>query len=474
MKIKSRFLVTCVLCFLAAVPVFAGEKKQRLVDVEYTLDVSPVWSGQPAEFCLLTKGNNQYVAYYDQAGQMTVASRTLDVKEWKAYQIPQTPNLGTGNYRNITMAIDDNGYLHLSGNMHGTPLIYFRSSLPYDIYSLERIQVIGWLFEDNCTFPQFMRGPEGELVFRCRVGNSELRGWCSSDSNEVYNVYKHDTRAWIRITDPLTTFITGNGEMRGLYSLESGPDGYYHMFWVWRDKPDCSTYHDVSYVRSKHPLGLIQWETIKGTEITRNPIKSDNHPIAITIDKKEAVVDPVPVNGGLINRNTKIGFDSKKRPVISYTKFDKKGKTQVYNARLEGNQWKIYQTSDWNYRWVIKGPNPEKYDIEIDPVEVTENGLLIQSYRHVKLGSGTWHLDAKTLKPIGEIEMPLWPEKLNKLQDKTKGMQVNWSKDTGESDEKNTEYVLRWETLPTDYNSGNAKAPAPSSLKVLKLKYQWK
>ena len=47
------------------------------------------------------------------------------------------------------------------------------------------------------------------------------------------------------------------------------------------------------------------------------------------------IADPVPVKAGMINGNTRIGFESKERVVISYHKFDARGNTQVYNARFE-------------------------------------------------------------------------------------------------------------------------------------------
>jgi len=37
-----------------------------------------------------------------------------------------------------------------------------------------------------------------------------------------------------------------------------GPDGRFHMTWVWRDTPDCATNHDLSYARS---ADLVHWET---------------------------------------------------------------------------------------------------------------------------------------------------------------------------------------------------------------------
>ena len=44
-------------------------------------------------------------------------------------------NWDSHNY--VTLAIDDDGYLHLSGNMHCRPLVYFRTTKPLDITTFE-------------------------------------------------------------------------------------------------------------------------------------------------------------------------------------------------------------------------------------------------------------------------------------------------------------------------------------------------
>ncbi len=38
-----------------------------------------------------------------------------------------------------------------------------------------------------------------------------------------------------------------------------GPDGLFHVVWVWRDTPDRATNHHLSYARSRD---LQRWETL--------------------------------------------------------------------------------------------------------------------------------------------------------------------------------------------------------------------
>jgi len=204
------------------------------------------------------------------------------------------------------------------------------------------------------------------------------------------------------------------------------------------------------------------WETITGERIA----------LPITIDTKGIIVEPVPVKGGMINGNTRIGFDSNKRPVISYHKFDKDGMTQVYNARLENGRWKIYQTSDWNYRWYFQGGGCIHFEINVSGVILKKGGYLTQSYRHDKYGAGTWKLDENMLKPTGEAEKkPAWPRELNKLESDFAGMQVKWSRDAGGDRDSNVQYLLRWETLGVNRDRPREKVPKPTMLRLYKLRY---
>ena len=432
------------LVFFAVVGAAAGREGR----IEAALDVCPVWSGHRVRFCLLTDGGRQYVAFYDAERRMTVASREVDSDTWDFERLDSRVGWDSHNY--VTMAADAEGYIHLSGNMHCVPLIYFRTRRPHDIQSFERVVGMVGREEKRCTYPKFIEGAEGELIFTYRDGGS-------GNGNQIYNVYDLKGRSWGRLLgEPLTD---GGGLMNAyIVGPVRGPDGAFHICWVWRDTPDCSTNHDVSYARSRD---MVHWETAAG-EAVRLPI---------TIDTEGVIVDAVPVKGGMVNGNTKIGFDSKGRVVISFHKFDAEGKTQIYNARFEDGRWKIYRTSEWDYRWYFQGGGTIHFEISVSGVEVGEEGTLRQGYRHDKYGSGVWLLDEGTLGIIGSGERRRqWPKGLGRAESDVAGMQVNWAADAGRSGEAGVRYVLRWETLGVNRDRARDAAPEASMLRVYKLK----
>jgi hypothetical protein len=398
-------------------------------------------------FYLLTQAPTQYVVYYDQQRRMIVAARDLSSGRWKRKVLDSA--LGWDSHNYVTMAVDRSGHLHLSGNMHGDPLVYFRSEKPGDIHTLTRVPAMVGQREQRCTYPRFLRGPHDELVYTYRDGGSG-RG------ARLYNVYDEPSRTWRRLLD--TPLLDGRGLMNAYPAgPQKGPDGYYHMCWVWRDTPDCSTNHDVCYARSSN---LVRWETAAGDPVD----------LPITIDTRGVVVDPVPAKGGVINGNTRVGFDSDRRPIVSYHKFDSGGNTQIYNARFEGDRWRIYQASDWDYRWYFEGGGSIHFEIRVSPVRSGADGTLSQHYSHPKYGSGVWRLDAATLKPVGELpKAPTWPEGLRGPQSEYPGMRVKWQADSGRSDRPGTRYVLRWETLGPNRDRPRADVPPPSMLTLYQL-----
>jgi hypothetical protein len=409
------------------------------------LDVAPVWSAHPVGFSLLTHDSHQFVAYYSSERQMTVAERTLPSRDWNFTKLDS--KLGWDSHNSLTLAIDSEGYLHLAGNMHAAPLVYFRSTKPLDASSLERVPAMVGQEELKCTYPVWLKSGTGELIFTYRDGSS-------GSGNQIYNIYDARTRTWKRLLDqPLTD---GQGRRNAYFQGPLlGPDGWWHLVWTWRDTPDCSTNHDLSYARSKD---LMNWQSSDGRSL----------PLPIRIETAE-IVDRVPVKGGMINGNTKIGFDSKGRVVIAYHKFDEGGFTQMMLARRERDRWTQTQISDWKYRWDFQGGGTIPFEITHSAVSPASKGKLRLSFRHQKYGAGEWTLEERTLRPTGPAATAArgssWPAVWNQVQSSFPGMQVRIAAGSGDS-----HYYLRWETLgPNRDRPRTPPLPEPSMLRVMEL-----
>lgn len=275
---------------------------------------------------VLTDGDTQYVAYYDADRQMVIAARTVGTDTWVKQPLPEY--VGWDAHNSITMAIDRDGQLHVAGDMHNVPLIYFRTTTAGDVTSLTKIaSMVDPDTENSETYPVFLYNGDGALIYNYRNGGS-------GNGSSYYNIYDESTRMWSRLFDQ--ALFDGQGLRNSYPSNPSlGPDGNFHMVWVWRDTADAATNSRLCYARSKD---MVHWTTVDGRPVT----------LPIVYSTRGVVVDPIPDYGGLLNGAPRIGFDANDNVLISYYKLDADLNTQVYIARPKpgaGDAWTISQVS---------------------------------------------------------------------------------------------------------------------------------
>ena len=424
----------------------AGDPSFRLAE---SLEIARVPSDFRVGFCLLTDGDRQYVAYYDQHRRMTVASRQLDSDVWQYQVLPSKVGWDSHNY--ITMAVDDRRHLHVSGNMHCVDLVYFRTAKAGDITTLESLAMTGKL-EDRVTYPKFLKDQDGKLVFTYRHGSS-------GKGVRIYNRYDPVHREWTRLLDePL---LDGENE-RNAYPLGPvrGPGGWFHLVWVWRDTPDCATNHHLSHARSRD---LVSWQSAFGEPAS----------LPIVMGETNLWVDPAPSGGGMINGGQDLFFDSQDRPVITYHKQDEDGNMQIYAARAEDGEWKRRVLTDWRKPVDFEGRGSMPFiGIQISGLSRAGRDLLTMTYRHRDYGSGRLVIDEESLRPVDkEIEVRRqYPPTLGRVQSDFEGMAVRRAGDLGRSDEEGVRYLLQWESLGSNHDRPRKPPlPEPSVLRLHKL-----
>jgi hypothetical protein len=414
------------------------------------LDIGKVPSGFPVGFSLLTSAPRQYVAYYDAERRMTIASRRLDAPNWQYQILPSTVGWDSHNY--ITMAVDSAGHLHVSGNMHVSSLVYFRTQTPGDITTLRQLPMTGQE-ETRVTYPKFLTGSEGVLIFNYRSGSS-------GNGARIYNKYDAATETWTRLLDqPL---LDGEG-VRNAYPKGPvlGPDGRFHMVWVWRDTPDCATNNNLSYARSSD---LIHWESIAGKPA----------PLPLTLSNDSLIVDPIPSGGGIINGCERLTFNEDNRPLISYHKADEHGHMQIYIARFEAGRWVHHQVTDWEKPIHFGGNGSMGFiGIRISALARPKPDVLTLTYHHKDYGSGRVIVDATTLRPVQKkIDVtPEFPWEMQRRQIDWDGIAIKRTDDIGTTPEPGIQYVLQWETLgPAFDKRRDPPLPEPSTLTLYKLR----
>lgn len=437
--IITALLMTSVVSHQA----YANESSSKETEaVVSSLAIDNVWSGHRIKPYLLTKGKNQFVAYFDSNRQMTVAHREIG-RTWRYFKVDSW--LGWDSHNYVTMELDKNGHLHVMGNMHADPIEYFRTTEPYQVRSLKRVSLmVDKSIEQRMTYPIFMLDKNNELLVKYRDGGS-------GNGNEIYNIYDTNSQTWSQLH--ANQFLDGQGLMNAYFEGPTkGPDNNFHLIWVWRNTPDASTNHSLSYARSPD---LVNWEDSNGKAFE----------LPLTLDQTE-VVDPVPPKGGMINGNVKLGFDQKQRPIISYHKYDANGDTQMYVARKEGSKWNSVQISDWKgFRWDFGGGGSlGRFAVKpYGPQVIDANTIGVVARRHDSIMR--FVLNADTLETLRVEDANLHPPELDPIaQSSNKNIfassdlefELRVFKGKGSKSPNGGQYYLSWYSQPGNRDRAHA------------------
>lgn len=421
--------------------------KIKNYQIKQTILVDSVETSFPVEFTQVIAKGNHYIAYYDKDKIFCIAHRKLKEKSFRKTILNSKIAWDSHNY--TEMIVDKQGYIHVSGNMHNVPLNYWRSKKPYDASVFEDVHYMTGLEEENVTYPHFIKTNEGSLLFHYRYG-------FSGAGYEVYNLWHPETKTWSRFLDkPL---IDGEGK-RNAYM--TGPiydkDGYYHLYWVWRETPNCATNHTFSYARSKD---LKNWENAAGKKVASPMVYNETE---LTVDASDKTLGTGMLNG--VQAHT---LDSRNRVVLCNMKYDTLGNSQLYVYRLnEKNIWEEKCITNWDYHFGFEGYGSIVFEISIKGMRTLKNGELGISYYHSKYGTGEIIINEKTLEPIEIREFAQeYPRELESLR--TKGQYV---KPLEVKIKKSGKFILRWETMgASNDRKPKGKLPPNGILEVIELK----
>jgi len=378
--------------------------------------IDKVRAWQRIRFDIVFHKSNLYIAYYNQKNNMTIVKTDTEGNIIQKSYLPE--NAGRGIHHAVNLGVDSDGFIHVSWNIHKDPLKYYRSKKPYYITEFESIHKMIGQDEESYTYPVFFEDQNCNLYFRYRTG----RAW---NGNVFLNIYNCKLQKRFRlIEEPILDWKWKMNAYIG--DFVSGPDWYFHTHRVRRDSPNCETNHTLEYAKTKD---------------FKERFTANNRKIELPIHEwMWDVVDPVKTDQWILNGSIQIGFDFEKRPVISYHKFDINRNTQIFNARFENKQRKIYQTSNWKYRWDFRWWGTIELEIDIFPIYV-KNWKVIQRFRHKVYWFWFWELDPSTFKIIQTIKTKEYIT--STLTPKISEHIVHTNPTNLESN-----YILRWETYP--------------------------
>jgi hypothetical protein len=339
---------------------------------------------------LVTHGDTQYVAYYDAQRYLVLGKRKLGSLEWTVRRSAWQGNAADA-HNAISIMVDGAGYLHVSWDHHNNPLRYARGVAPGSLELGPKLAMVG-ANEDEVSYPEFYRLPNGNLLFFYRLGGSG-RG------DLIINRYDVATQRWTRLH---TNLITGEGKRNAYWQAFLDDRGTLHLSWVWRESPDVASNHDMAYARSRD--GGVTWE------------RSDGTPYALPISAASAEYAlRIPQNSELINQ-TSMAADQDGHPYIASYWRDAGSKVPQYHVIYNiGTAWQVRALDFRKTPFSLGGQGTKRIPIARPQIMVNAAGALLV-FRDEERGSkvsvastadiarGAWQLRDLTETSVGAWE----------------------------------------------------------------------
>lgn len=292
-------------------------------------------------------------------GVRSAAPGSIATAAWTTYVydgVAETPEITRSefdNHNNCNIALDSDGYIHISYDHHNVALNYRRSTTAVGSFSgtlTSEVSMLG-TNESAVSYPTFFKDPLGVLYFIFRDG--------SAGNGDCY-FYKYTTsgQTWAAAAGTGTAgkLIDGKGSSPNESFYWAGPPvfdanwdgagtGKMHWAGVWDETGNGTTRHDVTYVR---------WDGSKFTKTT------GSQTVPITHENCE-IIDAVASGSDLSAFNTMV-VDSAGHPHILYGKDVSvgviNGLSRLYRAYHNGSSWSItavtpgHATAEWKFSTV--------------------------------------------------------------------------------------------------------------------------
>jgi hypothetical protein len=278
-----------------------------------------------AQDSITTFYNTQYVVWVDENKHGRIAKRQHGGAWGTSVDLQATANTALAavfaddSHNVIVCAVDERGYIHVSGNHHASALHYMRSTKPGDISAWTSPAMVG-TEETRVTYPQFFKLIDGTLMFSYRDGDS-------GNGDNYLNRYNHTTQTWTRVAK----IWDGKTDNNNAYLQHIAVDrrtGRIHAMWTWRDTLDAISNEHFCYGYSDDDG--VSWKKSDGSAYTLPITKASSEKIITT--NYPTTDSPILNQGGL-------EVDMSGYPHAAILVNDSGSRRQVHHVWFDGTSW---------------------------------------------------------------------------------------------------------------------------------------
>ena len=310
---------------------------------------------------LVTHNNFQYAAFYDENANVILAKRHIDSSNWQVQKTPYKGNVKDA-HNAISIMIDGDGYLHMAWDHHNDSLRYCMSRDP-EFLDLTGKKSMTGIKEQQVTYPEFYKMPDGNLLFLYRDG-------ASGRGNLLMNYYDRHTQSWSKLQENL---IDGEGERNAYWQATVDQQGMIHLSWVWRETADVETNHDLCYAQS--PDNGKSWT------------KSTGEAYDLPITQKSAeYIRRIPQGSGLSNQ-TSMCADADGFPYIAAIWRPRGDVPQYHIVYFDGRSWQTIQATQRTQAFHLSGGGTKRLPMSRPQIVVDDNKTVFLIYRDSERGN---------------------------------------------------------------------------------------
>ena len=341
---------------------------------------------------IVSHGDLQYTAYYDDSARVVLAQRRIGTDRWDVTTTAFTNDV-TDAHNAIALAVDGHGVLHVAWAEHGRSLHYARAVRAGSLQLGAAREMTGQR-EARVTYPQFYALRGGDLLFLYRDG-------ASGNGDLMLNRWDVRRQRWRVVAQPL---ISGEGVRNAYVNLMAiDSHGGWHLSWCWRESPDVATNHDVMYAVSRDEGRT--WRTSTG----------QRYALPITARTAE-VAWPVPQRRELINQ-TSMAVDGAGHPMIAtYWRAEGSEVPQFQLVWHDGVQWHASQVGTRTQAFRLSGGGTKRIPVSRPLVLAGGNGTVHVVFRDAERGDGisvatstdaahaAWQVSTLSTQAVGQWE----------------------------------------------------------------------
>ena len=347
-----RIACRLLLLFLVLYEVANAQKKPKEVRL---VNVGLGWANNSVNVVsfrknsLVTTRDTQFIAYYDAQQYVVLGKRRLGDTAWILHRTQYKGNAADA-HNTISIAVDGEGFLHVTWDHHNDPLRYARSKTPLSLELGNKLPMTGQA-ENRLSYPEFYALPNGDLLFFYRDGGS-------GQGNMVINHYSTAEKSWVQLHRNL---INGEGQRNAYWQACTDEKGVMHISWVWRESPDVASNHDLCYARSTDSGRT--WEKSTGEKYTL-PITAATAEYALRI----------PQRSDLINQTSMMADDAGNPFIATYWREQGSQVPTYHVVYRERNKWRTVNLAVRHSPFNLSGMGSKRIPIARPQILVNGKG----------------------------------------------------------------------------------------------------